>query len=106
MLVRRVAVLCRGFAADFGEGEGGDESLPAHGGLEVCEVCDVGEDVCGDVGVQVNGTAFELDAVVAFGDAFEGYLEGRMLAAVPGVWVAVLLWGEFYSGGVSGSPGS
>jgi hypothetical protein len=46
----------------------------AHGGLKVGEVGDVGEDVARDVGFEVNLLSFEVQGVVAFGDAFEGHL--------------------------------
>lgn len=74
MLIRCVAVLSRRLGGDLVDGEGAEEELVAHSGLEVGEVGDVGEDVAWDGGCEVNWLSFEVHGVVAVGDAFEGHL--------------------------------
>jgi hypothetical protein len=101
MLISCVAELAGCLGGNLVDGEGSEEELVAHCGLEVGEIGDVGEDVARDRGSQVDGLAFKVHGVIAFGYAFEGYLEGGVVAAVPGVGKAILFWAELDCGTVS-----
>lgn len=90
MLIGCVTILPARLTRDLSNRERAHEEFAPHRALEVREVGQIGEDVARDVGVQIDRRAFELHAVAALRDAFEGHFERGVLAVVPGVGVAVL----------------
>ena len=87
MLISCVAIFSGRLRGNLVYGEGAEEELVAHCGLEVGEVGDIGKYVARNGRSEVLRLAFEIQGVAALGKC---HLQSGVGSAVPGIWITAL----------------